>query len=187
MVTRTALAAHQHRRSVGQPAATPRRGVSRPVRQGMLVAHIVAAGAWIGIDVVLGVLVLTGMLTTSSSTEALAYRALGLLVWPLILAGAATLMSGLAVGLVTRYGLVRYWWVATKLALNIVLLTLVIAALRPGVADAVRHGETVAGGTTTDVAVDALAFPPVVSLVSLTVATVLSVYKPWGRIRRRRG
>jgi hypothetical protein len=30
-----------------------------------------------------------------------------------------------------------------------------------------------------------LVFPPIVSLTALSLATVLAVYKPWGRLRRR--
>lgn len=153
----------------------------------MLTVHIVGAGAWIGIDVVLGVLVFTAMLTTSTSTEALCYRALELFaVWPLLTAGLVTLLSGIVLGLGTGYGLLRYWWVAVKLALNVVLVALVAVALRPGLAEAARHGEALAAGRDSDVAVDTLVFPPVVSGMALVVATILAVYKPWGRIGNRR-
>ena len=174
-----AVPIHSGRRSREAPARR-----SRAARQALLVAHIAAAGAWIGIDVVLGVLVLTGMVTGSASTEAIAYQALGLFaVWPLIISGATTLATGVALGLATRYGLIRYWWVAAKLVINVVLVTLVVFALRPSVADAVRYGEAIEAGMTTTLAVDAMVFPPVVSLLALTAATVLSVYKPWGRRR----
>ena len=41
-------------------------------------------------------------------------------------------------------------------------------------------------GEPVSLAVDGLIFPPIVSTRALLVATVLAVYKPWGRIRRRR-
>jgi hypothetical protein len=41
-------------------------------------------------------------------------------------------------------------------------------------------------GEPVSLAVDGLIFPPIVSTSALLVATVLAVYKPWGRIRRRR-
>ena len=41
-------------------------------------------------------------------------------------------------------------------------------------------------GETVSLAVDGLIFPPIVSTSALLSATVLAVFKPWGRIRKRR-
>ena len=162
---------------------TPRLG--RRARRVALIAHIVAAGAWIGIDVVLGVLVFTALLTSDTGTEALCYRALELFaVWPLVAAGVATLVTGVVLGLGTRYGLVRWWWVFVKLVMNVVLVVLVVFLLRPGIADAATYGEALAAGERLDLDVGGLPFPPIVSGTALVVATVLSVVKPWGRLRR---
>jgi hypothetical protein len=167
------------------PAPVARLG--RRARRVVLTVHILAAGAWVGIDVVLGVLVFTAMLTSSIETEALCYRVLELFaVWPLVAAGTVTLASGIVLGLGTKYGLVRYRWVAVKLVLNVVLVTLVVLALRPGLADAAAYGELLAAGGTGSSDVGGLVFPPVVSGVALMTATVLSVFKPWGRLRRPR-
>jgi hypothetical protein len=166
------------------PAPVARLG--RRARRAVLTVHILGAGAWIGIDVALGVLVFTAMLTSSTSTEALCYRVLELFaVWPLIAAGLLTLASGIVLGLGTKYGLVRYRWVAVKLVINIVLVALVVFALRPGLADAAAYGEALAAGGSAPADVGSLVFPPVVSGVALVTATVLSVFKPWGRLRRR--
>ena len=165
-----------------------RRGrLGRRSRRAALTVHIIGAGAWIGIDVVLGVVVFTAVLTTDIRTEALCYRALELFaVWPLLAAGLVTLASGIVLGLGTNYGLVRYWWVATKFVLNLTLVSLVAFALRPGISEAARYGEALAGGTAVDASVETLVFPPIVSSTALVAATILSVYKPWGRIRRSR-
>jgi hypothetical protein len=164
-------------------AAAPRLG--RRARKIALITHIVAAGAWIGIDVVLGVLVFTALLTSDTGTEALCYRALELFaVWPLIVTGLATLVSGIVLGLGTRYGLVRYKWVFVKLVMNIVLVVLVVFLLRPGIADAAAYGEALETGRRLDLDISGLPFPPIVSGTALVIATVLSVVKPWGRLRR---
>ena len=160
--------------------------LDRGARRAVLTAHIVGAGAWIGIDVVLGVLVFTALFTSSRRIEALCYQALELFaVWPLLAAGLVTLATGMILGLGSNYGLIRYWWVAVKLALNVVLSVLVLVALRPAVSEATRYGEALAAGEPTDASVGQLVFPPVVSSTALVVATVLAVYKPWGRIRKR--
>ena len=173
-------------RGTDRPTVAPVAPLGRKARRAVLTVHILAAGAWIGIDVVLGVLVFTAMLTASADTEALCYRVVELFaVWPLLTAGLVTLVSGVVLGLGTNYGLVRYWWVAVKLALNIVLVGLVVFALRPGLAEAAAYGEQLAAGGSPTADVGNLVFPPVVSGIALTTATILSVFKPWGRIRRR--
>lgn len=161
----------------------PRLG--RRTRRAVLTVHIVSAGAWIGIDVVLGVFVFTALLTDSTSTEALCYQALELFaVWPLLTAGLVCLASGIVLGLGTSYGLVRNWWVAVKLALNVVLVALVVVALRPGLYEAAGYGDALAAGQAVDVPVSDLVFPPIVSSLALVTATILAVFKPWGRIRK---
>jgi hypothetical protein len=160
---------------------TSRSRFGRTTRRAVLTVHIVAAGAWIGIDVVLGVLAVTALTTGNTRTEAVAYQAIGLfVVWPLLIAGLATAASGIALGLGTHYGLTRYWWVAVKLAMNVVLVTLVAFVLRPGLAEVARHGDDVAAGTPSELDPSGLLFPPVVSLAALAIATTLSVFKPWG-------
>jgi hypothetical protein len=155
-------------------------------RRGVLVVHIVSAGAWIGIDVVMGVLVFTALFAAKEGTRALCYRALELFaVWPLIVTGLVCLASGVVLGLGTNYGLVCYWWVAIKLALNVVLVVLVVFALRPGLIEMAEQGWRFIAGEPASLAVGGLIFPPIVSTSALLVATVLAVFKPWGRIRKR--
>ena len=157
------------------------------MRKGVLVVHIVSAGTWIGIDVVMGVVIFTALLADDGNTKALCYRALELFaVWPLLTTGLVCLASGIVLGLGTKYGLVRYWWVAIKLALNIVLTTLVLVALRPGVIEAAEQGRRFAAGEPASLAVGDLIFSPIVSPTFLLIAFVLTVFKPWGRIRKRR-
>jgi hypothetical protein len=152
-------------------------------RKGVLVAHIVAAGAWIGLDVMLGVLVFTPLLTSDPAIAALCYQVLPLLLWPILTSGLTCLVTGIVLGMGTHHGLVRYWWVLVKLVLNVVLTLLVLVLLRPGLDEAAAAGRQLAAGVSVGVDLSNLVFPPIVSGVSLLVATVLAVYKPWGRVR----
>jgi hypothetical protein len=155
------------------------------MRKGVLVVHIVSAGTWIGIDVVMGVFIFTALLAGDDNTRALCYWALELFaVWPLFTTGLVCLASGIVLGIGTKWGLVRYWWVEIKLALNIVLTTLVLVALRPGVIEAAEQGRRFAAGEPASLAVGDLVFPPIVSPTFLLIAFVLAVFKPWGRIRK---
>jgi hypothetical protein len=155
-------------------------------RKGFLVAHVASAGTWIGIDVVMGVLVFTA-LVGEEETRALCYRALELFaVWPLIATGLVCLASGVVLGLGTKWGLIRYWWVAVKLALNVVLVALVPVALRPQVIEKAEQGRRFVAEEPASLAVGDLIFPPIVSPTLLLLALVLAVFKPWGPIRERR-
>lgn len=157
------------------------------LRRAVLVVHIVSAGAWIGIDVVVGVLVFAGWFSDDPAIQGLAYQALGTFaVAPMLTSGLVCLASGVLLGLGTRFGLLRYWWVAVKLVMNVVLCVLILVLLQPGMPDVVEHGRIVAAGGNSPVDVSRLFFPPAVSLTTLTVATVLGVFKPWGRIRSGR-
>jgi uncharacterized membrane protein len=171
---------------------SPAQGGTRPwrlgarTRKGVLVVHIVSAGVWIGIDVVMAVFIFTALLANDDNTKALCYRALELFaVWPLLTTGLVCLASGVVLGFGTKYGLVRYWWVATKLVLNIVLTALVLVALRPEVSKAAEQGRQFAAGETASLTVGDLIFPPIVSPTALLIAVVLAVFKPWGLIRKR--
>jgi hypothetical protein len=157
--------------------------LGRRIRKTTLVVHLVSAGTWIGIDVLVAVLVAVGWWSDDPQHRATAYQALGwFVVWPMFTTAMVCLATGLLLGLGTKWGLLRYWWVAVKLVLNLVLSTLILVALRPGMPDVVRHGQDLAAGVPSDVDVSFLFFPPAVSLAALTLATVLAVFKPWGRI-----
>ena len=161
--------------------------LSRGRYQATLVTHIVSAGAWIGIDVIVAVLVITGRFGGDPALRSLAYRALAAFaVWPMLTAGLLCLATGLVLGLATTWGVLRYWWVAVKLALNLVLCTLILVVLQPGMDEVADYGRDLLTGTPDLTAVSNLFFPPAVSLTTLIWATVLAVVKPWGRIRRRK-
>jgi hypothetical protein len=157
----------------------------RPLtRKSVLVLHIASAGSWLGIDVVMGVLVFTSLVRNDTATVALCYQVLGLVaVWPLFAAGLTCLATGIVLGLGSRYGLVRYWWVAAKLVLNLMLTGLVLVALRPGLDELSRVGRELAAGNQVDAALHGMLYPPIVSPIALILALLLAVFKPWGRIR----
>ncbi|MFE7504049.1 hypothetical protein [Promicromonospora sp. NPDC057488] len=158
------------------------------VRKAVLTLHIVSAGAWIGIDVLVAVLAGIGLGGGSAAVRGLALRALAqFVVTPMLVAALVCLATGLLLGLATKWGLLRYWWVAVKLAMNLVLCTLILVALRPGMADVGAAGGAIEAGQVPTSDISFLVYPPTVSLTALAVATVLSVYKPWGRVRRGAG
>ncbi len=156
-------------------------------RKATLAIHLFSAGAWIGIDVLVAVLVAVGWWSDDPERRATAYQALGwFVVWPMFTMAMVCLASGLLLGWGSRWGLVRYWWVAVKLVLTLVLSTLILVALRPGMPDVLEHGHNLAAGVPDRIDVSFLFFPPAVSLTALAFATAIAVFKPWGRIGRQR-
>ena len=154
------------------------------LRKTVLLLHIVAGGTWFGLDVAMAVLVLTAIGTDSAAVRAYTLQSLKLItVGPMFSAAMLSLITGILLGLGSKYGLLRYWWVAIKLGLNLILATLVVTALRGE--DAAGLGAQLAGGADVEWNFTNMIYPPIVSPTALTIAFLLAVFKPWGRIRRR--
>jgi uncharacterized membrane protein len=176
----TAAAVH------ARPRTFPRLGTR--TRRAVLVTHIASAGAWLGVDVAMAVLIVTAMTTDEPATLVFSLQALELVsIWPLLACGLLCLLSGIVLGLGSRWGVVRYWWVATKLALNLVLTGLVVVSLQSEVVEQAALARRFSAGEAVTFDLSNLIYPPTVSPTLLLVAITLSVVKPWGRIRRRTG
>ncbi|PRY44736.1 hypothetical protein [Umezawaea tangerina] len=150
------------------------------LRKTVLVAHVVSSGAWIGVDVISTVLVAIGWARSGDDRTAV-YQALAdYFVVPLLLAGLVAgivcLVTGVLLGLATKWGLVRYRWVAVKLVLNVVACVLLLAFLGP--ITELSTGEQPLQD------IWFVSFLATTAMVLLTFAMVLSVFKPWGRVRR---
>lgn len=181
-------------RGTGTPRATGREGGARSgkrfsprVRKALLALHLMAVGTWLGLDVVLAVLVYTALSTDDTVTMAVSYEALGSVVtWPLPVTAGLVLGTGVLLGLGTRYGLLRYRWVVVKLVLTVVMTLLVLFALRPDIGALAATGRTLlTDGGSYDTPLW-LVSPPTVSIMCMVLLIVISVFKPWGRTRRRR-
>lgn len=147
-------------------------------RKGVLTAHVVLSVGWIGLAGALIALAAVGL----DTGESWVYRAIGVLGGTFLLpVGLSAFLSGMVLGLGTKWGLIRHYWVAAKLFGTIVLVIagqlalgrfIVVAADRAAAGEDVgEFGQRVLDGS-------------IANLVVLVVLTVLSVYKPWGRTRR---
>lgn len=159
--------------------------LSPRLRKVTLLVHIVSGVGWMGLDVGLFLLLLTGLTTDDGQLAAACYRAVAVIVpvaVPVLSLGM--LLTGLLLGWGTKWGLLRSWWVVVKLALGVILTVLVFVALVPGVNDLATPDPTTSAGAVRDVigeATTGLMFPPIVSFTMLGFASVLSIFKPWGR------
>ncbi|HYH12582.1 MAG TPA: hypothetical protein VD789_09540 [Thermomicrobiales bacterium] len=157
--------------------------LSSHLRKTTMVLHIVCGVGWMGADIVLFILLYTGLTTDDGAVAAACYRAVTVFVpvaVPVLALGM--LATGLLLGWGTKWGILRYWWVVVKLILAVIMVVLVFVSLVPGVdeldaadarmsADAVRDS---LGSVT-----DQMLYPPIVSFLMLGTAAVLSIFKPW--------
>jgi hypothetical protein len=189
--TEAALGDHIESERTERPGRIERtdRGIrlrlSTRARKLVLLVHIAAAGAWLGLDLVLGILVVTALTSPDATSVGAAAASIATFAtWPLIVAGLVTLITGMLLGLATKYGLVRYWWVLAKLVINVVLVTLVVLVLSPGVTALGEAGRAALEDGAAPPIPGTLLFPPIVSSTAVIVAMTLAVFKPWGRVRR---
>jgi hypothetical protein len=146
-------------------------------RKAVLTVHVVTAVGWLGVDLVLltfGVAGLNGadpgvVYPAQSLIGRMLFAPLSVLVW---LVGVVN-----AVG--TPWGLLRHRWVLVKLLLTTAMLGLVLFLLLPALTEA---GDLAGDLPRRDRITMVVA--PSVSSTLLLFATVLSTYKPWGRVRR---
>lgn len=170
--------------------STPTRArtrLTRTQRRVLLTVHVAASVSWLGVSIALLVLALAGRFGDGERTVQGAYWAdrvfVDVLVIPL---SAISLLSGIALGLVTHWGVLRHKWVVTKLVLTTITTGLGIFSLRPGVLDAYH-----ASGRGGDVAAlhdagNGLLYAGCVSTTTYLFVTAISMFKPWGLTRRGR-
>jgi hypothetical protein len=154
----------------------PRRHWRPFTRRALLTAHIVSSVGLLGASSALLMLAITGATTSDAQLADSAYELISRFgfVFGIPLSFSA-LFTGIALGLGTKWGVLRYPWVMTKLVL--LVTTILSGALFVGrLSEQMSSGD---GGAETQLVVAAT-----YNVAALLVATVLSVFKP-GRPRRR--
>jgi vacuolar-type H+-ATPase subunit I/STV1 len=143
----------------------------RKARKVALTAHILSSVGWFGIAVVVAFCAVTAAATTDRTLPPALYRVMETAPWLSIPVGLIAVSSGAILGLGTSVGLVWHWWVVQKL----VIATAVI------VTDAVLVGRLAHDAVLAGDGEPSLIGSTVAHVVVLTIATVLSVFKPGGR------
>ena len=154
------------------------------VRHAALTAHITSSVGWFGAVVAFLALSIAGLTSGNRELIRAAYIAMELVGWFVIVPFClATLATGLVQSLGTNWGLFRHNWVVAKLAIAVIATILLTLHMRP-----VSYVANLAAGTSLShsdlrqvrmqLVVDAA-----LAIVALTIATILSVYKPQGLTR----
>ena len=150
----------------------------------LLTTHIVVTGIWLGLAAAKLFLVVYAMTSPAGLAGPLVTAAAMVIVAfpPLAIATTGT---GVVLSLGTNWGLVQHTWVLVKLGLAV---GVVVSGIRfaerfgaPSIAAAIAPGS----GNEAAAAITALATPlivlGVIHALMLGAATVISVYKPWGK------
>jgi hypothetical protein len=151
---------------------------SKPARwrTGLLTVHIVTGVGAIGAALVLLTLGIAGVRGADPRNV---YPAAHLVeAWVIAPLAVLALGSGVAMALLSRWGLVRYWWVAIKLTITAALTAVVFLVLEPSLA------ATAAAESLTDAQRTRVALFPAIALALLVVNVVLGLSKPRWRLRR---
>src|SRR5262245_54221967 len=157
--------------------------LSAPWRKLLLTTHVAATVSVLGTDLVLLLLGLSSLTGADPRTiYPAAYLVGARLVAPL---AVLSLTTGLLLGLVTTWGLFRYWWVTIKLAITTVLTGVVLFVLVPRLGAA---AEAVSGPAPRLLATAErlpLAIAPALASTLLLPMVALAIYKPGWRLHSR--
>lgn len=165
------------RRPTRKPRA--RWPVGRRTRKAMVVVHIVVSLGWMGAGAANVVLALTALLGDQTLHHA-CYRFIQQIDTFLVIPAAFTaLITGIALGLATPWGVLRYWWVLLKL----IITTVVIVASTFGIGVWVELSiEATRGGGTSPYALP-IVVGALANIAAFLIMTWLSVVKPGGEVR----
>ena len=161
---------------MNESTATPRR-LSPRIRRAALTLHIVASVALLGTCAAIVAINARAATTDDATLATSAYRLLTM--FPTLFGiplSFTSLVTGIALGLGSKWGVLRYRWVTTKLVLivSVILVgALILGPQEQALADGSGGSESV------------IALASAYDVLALCLATGLSVFKP-GRARDRR-
>jgi hypothetical protein len=151
------------------------------VRKLALTAHVTSSVGWLGAVVAYLAVALVGLTAAAVQDASAAYIAMWMIASSVIVPfSVAALVTGLVQSLGTEWGLFRHYWIATKFVLTVaatIVLWLHVSTVRR-MAELAASPVAVsdAGAVRIQLVVHAAG-----GLVVLLTATVLSVFKPWGK------
>lgn len=160
-------------------------------RKALVAAHVVGSACWVGIAVVIVAMSVVAMTTREIETSLVTYELMALFDMTLLpWANFAATLSGIALAITTKWGLLTYRWVAAKLIIAIAILVMAFGFLHDALESAAAQAAHLAatGGSTAELTgvSDVVFWGFGSSLVSLAGALLLSLYKPGGRTRHGR-
>ena len=155
--------------------------LGKDARKGLLSLHIITSVGLLGSDAAVLVLSIAGARGAAPPSVYPPAALLG--QWLILPLSVASLATGVALGLLTPWGVLRYYWTSLKLALNSAGLVLAWLVLLPSLDRAADQAHTalstgLPAGDRLGLVRDSAA-----AMTVLVVTVLLSVYKPFGRLK----
>jgi hypothetical protein len=183
--------------STRRPAATAAGGagtvrkawrLSPDLRKIVLATHVLVAVGWFGVVVAKLVLEITAATTRDQEIPRAAYLFMEVFdraIFPP--AALGTLLTGITLSVGSAWGLFKHYWIVAKLVLTVAVIVTGVLFVGAWVEQAIAAASAPAADAVSisDVGPSSLLLisAAVAHLLMLGAATVISVYKPWGRIR----
>jgi hypothetical protein len=164
------------------------RRISRRGKQLLDLLHVVTSVGWLGVGLCQLTLNVLALATDDAALRHAAHEIAHVFDRYLLIALATgSMVTGVLLGLKTRWGLLRYRWVAVKLALTAALLlfTPIWMGAWIGEAVALTRPPSLPDDPAYLLVRTELLVGSVTIVSTLLVVTVISVVKPWGRLRRK--
>ena len=155
--------------------------MSPRVRRFALTLHVVASVGWLGAVAATLALAIAGVASSDAATIRAVYPAMEVMGWAVLVPlSIASLVTGVAQGLGSKWGVLQHYWVVTKLLINVVASVVLLLYMQTlgALADAARTGADLAAVRSASPVLHAG-----VAVLLLCAAAGLSVYKPAGLTR----
>ena len=163
--------------------------MSPPLRKTWLALHVAASVGWLGSVAAFLVLSLLAAYGSDPQTMRSAYISMDPVGWwAVVPLNLLALLTGIALAVATPWGLLKHYWVATKLALTVLgtgLLLMHQTMVVQQVAALASSGTPLADGSLHHMGVQ-LVWTAAFGLLLLVTLTALSVFKPWGLTKSAR-
>lgn len=158
--------------------------MSKKTRQLLVFAHVVVSLGWMGAGAANVVLAMTAGYSVPGELQRICYLMISRLDDAIVIPAAfASLVSGVVLGVVTPWGVTRYWWVLIKLVVTVA----VIAYSTFGIGVWVEESIQVSSAGLESPVAGPLAYGAGLNIVAFLFMTWLSVAKPWGKTPWARG
>ncbi|MGW3962530.1 hypothetical protein ACWED2_22105 [Amycolatopsis sp. NPDC005003] len=146
------------------------------LRQLLVFVHVVVSVGWMGAGAANVVLAMTARYTDRPDVRSVCYLMVDRIdVLVVIPAAFTSLVGGVVLCVVTKWGIARHWWVLVKLVLTAAVILYSTYGLGVWVEESMAAGgrPSPAGGR--------LAYGAALNLVAFLFLTWVSIAKPWGR------
>lgn len=152
------------------------------VRRLTFTAHVTSSVGWLGAVIAYLAIAIAGLTSADPQMVRAAYLVTALIGWLVIVPlSFAALLTGLVQSLGTEWGLFRHYWIASKFVLTVGAMIVLLVHMQTVSRMARLAADASLSGGDHRAMRTQLVVHAAGGLLVLITATVLSIYKPWGR------